>query len=141
MKGIENRISFTENEFFVMLIFILVIFKVLMNYISTKINFNLCFIICKTKGCVTSFRYPLFTMVQVPFYKHARGQDGRLYEALKSNTVLTSLNLSTCGLQEHHATQIGEALLDNSALVTLNLSGNSICDAGLEQALKAIIYV
>ena len=73
--------------------------------------------------------------------KHARGQDGRLYEALKSNTVLTSLNLSTCGLQEHHATQIGEALLDNSALVTLNLSGNSICDAGLEQALKENIFV
>jgi hypothetical protein len=70
--------------------------------------------------------------------KHERGQDGRLYEALKCNSILTSLNLSNCGLQAHHATKIGEALLDNSALVRLDLSDNAIVDAGFEQVCAAL---
>jgi len=70
--------------------------------------------------------------------KHQRGQDGRLYEGLKSNSRLTSLNLSTCGLQARHATKIGDALLDNSALVRLNLSDNAIVDEGFEQIVGAL---
>jgi hypothetical protein len=70
--------------------------------------------------------------------KQERGQDGRLYEGLKSNSLLTSLNLSTCGLQQHHATKIGEALLDNSALVKLNLSENAILDEGFEHVVSAL---
>ncbi len=70
--------------------------------------------------------------------KHERGQDGRLYEGLRSNSLLTSLNLSTCGLQQRHATKIGEALLDNSALVKLNLSENAILDEGFEQIASAL---
>ena len=37
--------------------------------------------------------------------------------------MLVSLNLENCGLQAEHATRIGEALLDNSKLVQLNLRG------------------
>jgi hypothetical protein len=70
--------------------------------------------------------------------KHERGQDGRLYEGLKSNSMLTSLNLNTCGLQQQHATKIGEALLDNSALVKLDLSGNAIVDEGFEHIANAL---
>jgi Ca2+-binding EF-hand superfamily protein len=70
--------------------------------------------------------------------KHERGQDGRLYEGLKSNSQLTSLNLSGCGLQEQHAKLIGDALLDNSALVKLNLSDNAIVDAGFEKIADAL---
>jgi Ran GTPase-activating protein (RanGAP) involved in mRNA processing and transport len=70
--------------------------------------------------------------------KHERGQDGRLYEGLKSNSRLTSLNLAGCGLQAFHATQIGDALLDNSTLVKLNLSDNALVDAGFKKIADAL---
>ena len=70
--------------------------------------------------------------------KHERGQDGRLFEGLRSNSLLTSLNLSACGLCAPHATKIGEALLDNSALVKLNLSDNAIVDEGFEHIASAL---
>ena len=70
--------------------------------------------------------------------QRSRGQDGRLYEGLKANSMLVSLNLENCGLQAEHATRIGEALLDNSKLVQLNLSCNAIQDAGFEHVAAAL---
>ena len=70
--------------------------------------------------------------------QRSRGQDGRLYEGLKANSMLVSLNLENCGLQAEHATRIGEALLDNSKLVQLNLSCNAIQDEGFEHVAAAL---
>jgi hypothetical protein len=66
------------------------------------------------------------------------GQDIRLYSALKTNTLLISLEISACGLQPSHATLIAEGLLHNTALMSLDLGSNPIGDEGFERIAEAL---
>ncbi|EKX53489.1 hypothetical protein GUITHDRAFT_64531, partial [Guillardia theta CCMP2712] len=68
------------------------------------------------------------------------GQDGRVYDALKFNSVLTSLDLSLCDLGPLHATDISEALLDNSQLTRLTLSHNPIGDEGFQKLASSLRF-
>jgi hypothetical protein len=70
--------------------------------------------------------------------KLARGGDWRLHDALKTNTALTRLAITSCGLTSWHANEIATAMLDNSSLHVLDLGGNAIEDQGFHAVAGAL---
>ena len=60
----------------------------------------------------------------------SRGQDIRIYDALRVNTYLTSLRITACGLQPSHAALLAAGLLHNTALDSLDLASNPLGDDG-----------
>ena len=67
-----------------------------------------------------------------------RGQDIRIYDALRSNTRLTSLRITSCGLQHFHASLLAAGLLENTALDTLDLASNPLGDEGFSPLAETL---
>ena len=61
-------------------------------------------------------------------------------DALKSNTTLTKLNLSSNGIGAAGAASVADALKSNSTLTKLNLSENDIGDAGAASVADALKF-
>ena len=59
-------------------------------------------------------------------------------QALRSNSVLTRLNLQNNRISDPGATAIGQALQSNCTLTHLQLRGNRICDVGASHLANAI---
>jgi len=58
-----------------------------------------------------------------------------LSDALKSNTTLTTLDLSHNSIGDSGAESLSDALKSNSTLTTLYLNNNSIGDSGAKSTL------
>mmetsp|Transcript_41427 Transcript_41427/g.100070 ORF Transcript_41427/g.100070 Transcript_41427/m.100070 type:complete len:770 (-) Transcript_41427:68-2377(-) len=67
-----------------------------------------------------------------------RGRDWRIHDSLRINTTLDTLCLNRCALQMDDAKLVGNALLDNHTLKTLDLNSNSIEDEGFEKIAAAL---
>ena len=62
----------------------------------------------------------------------------RLIKALKFNTTLTSLDLSSAQIGDHQVAQLSEVLKTNFSLVSLNIQRNTITDLGAESLVAAL---
>jgi len=60
-------------------------------------------------------------------------------QALLTNSSLRVLSLTACGITEDGAKRLANGLRRNKTLVRLNLAGNYIGDAGVQQLLRAIL--
>ncbi|KAG0014464.1 hypothetical protein BGZ82_001746 [Podila clonocystis] len=63
---------------------------------------------------------------------------GKLAEALKTNSTLTTLDLEGNSIGENRAQALAEALKTNSTLTTLNLSSNAIGENGAQALAEAL---
>ena len=63
-----------------------------------------------------------------------------LAECLKTNTTLTSLNLSYNRILPPEALEIGKMLRENEALVELDMSGNPFGEVGSMHLIEAVKY-
>ena len=63
--------------------------------------------------------------------QNPHGADQRILKSIHSNTVITRLNLASCGLQSNGAVVLASALRTNIHLTELNIAGNSIGDEGV----------
>jgi hypothetical protein len=58
---------------------------------------------------------------------------------MKKNPTLTTLHLSSCGVQDEGATHIADLLMTNASLNELTLGHNDITDAGAIQLAEALM--
>lgn len=62
-----------------------------------------------------------------------------LCRMMKKNPTLTTLHLSSCGVQDEGATHIADLLMTNASLNELTLGHNDITDAGAIQLAEALM--
>ena len=82
-----------------------------------------------------------FNVVSSCELKIRKQSDGlTIAQALRSNSTLTTLDLSGNKIEDTGATAIAEALKSNFTLTTLDLHGNEIEDKGAAAIAHALIY-
>lgn len=80
-----------------------------------------------------------FTNINLSNFDLTVGKLERLFEALKVNKTVKSLDLSYNQINNRGASVIANALQENSSLKILNLSGNLISNYGLRKISEALL--